>query len=171
MNAKTEIAGSDLFLKYLNGVKDQVNATKTEGYFHVNVVAEAYSQGFADGKKSGRQDFIKQIIKNQVEKFTQKSNQIYILSQNLISYIKDEGFNVSSLYIKLTLNRPSVILAVENVLLLNDDFVSKAYAKVYENRKIFLKLFNENLDIGFIGIENLDKKMLSEEGYGYHEEY
>ncbi|MCF8298015.1 MAG: hypothetical protein K9J13_10760 [Saprospiraceae bacterium] len=171
MEAKVLSRGSESFYKYLDNCKDHVKSKSSEGYYPVNVVAEAYSQGFSDGEKSGQKEFIERIIANEIEKFTQKANQIYILSQNVISYLKEEGYNSISLHINLQPNRPSVILSVPDDILINDDFVDKAYTKIHENRNIFLKLFNEQLDIGIIGNNNLNKKLLLEDGFGYTEEY
>lgn len=171
MSVKEKNGGTDLFQKYLNKYKDQVKSESTEGYYHVDVVAEAYNQGFSDGEKSGRQDFIKQVIKNKIERFTQKGNQVYILSQNVISYLRENKFPVESLHINLYPSCPKVIISVANDLLLNDDFVEKAYTKVFENKNIFNQLFSDVLDIGFVSNDGLDTKMLKEDGFGYVEDY
>lgn len=164
-------SNSDLFHKYLDTCKGEVKSKSSEGYYHVNVVAEAYSKGFTDGKQSGQSEFMELLISNEIEKFTQKANQIYILSKNVISLLKENKFDVSGLYINLSPNRPSVILSVSNEFLNDDNFVEIAYSKVFENKKIFTKLFNEPLDIGFLSNENLDEDLLKEDGFGYIEKY
>lgn len=171
MNVKVTASNSDLFHKYLDSFKGEVKSRSVEGYYHVDVVAEAYNKGFSDGKKSGKSEFLKLIVSNEIEKFTQKANQIYILSKNVISLLKEKGFGITGLYINLSPNRPSVIISVSNEYLNNDLFVETAYAKILENKKIFTKLFNEPLDIGFISSDNLDEDSLMEDGYGYIEKY
>lgn len=164
-------SNSDLFHKYLDTCKGEVKSKSSEGYYHVNVVAEAYTRGFSDGKQSGQSEFMELLISKEIEKFTQKANQIYILSKNVISLLLENKFEVSGLYINLSPNRPSVIISVANEFLNDDNFVEIAYSKVYENKKIFTKLFNEPLDIGFISSDNLDEDLLKEDGFGYIEKY
>lgn len=171
MEVKVPISNSDSFYKYLDTCKGEVKSRSTEGYYHVNVVAEAYSKGFSDGKKSGKNEFIKLIISKEIEKFTQKSNQIYILSKNVISLLIEKDFIVSGLHIKLDNNRPSVIISIPNEFLNNDSFVEIAYSQVHDNKNIFTKLFNEPLDIGFLSSENLDDNLLKDDGFGYVEKY
>jgi len=163
--------GTELFQKYISKYKDEAKHESTENYFHADVVAEAYKQGLSDGKEIGEKGFMTQLVKSQVEKFVQKSNQIYILCQNIISTLKKENYNVSALYIDITPNRPSVILTVGGDLLLDDEFVTLAYSKVHENREIYFKLFDEMLDVGFVSNDNLDTNLLKADGFGYKEEY
>lgn len=171
MKTKVSYNHSDLFNKYLDECKGEVKSKSSEGYYHVDVVAEAYTKGFSDGKKSGEKDFIKNIISNEIEKFTQRANQIYILSKNVISYLNTKKYNISSLHINLTLGRPSVIISVNNDQLNDDTFIESAYSKIFENKNIYLKLFNENLDIGLVSSDSLDGNLLEEDGFGYIEKY
>ncbi len=171
METKVTKIGSESFHQYLKKHKAQVKDKNFDSYYPVNVVAEAYTQGFSDGEKSGKQDFISEIIKQEVEKFTQKANQIYILSKIIISYLNEKSFLVSSLHINLTFQRPSVIIAVSDKLLNNDDFVKTAYDKLFEIKNIYSKLFDEYLDVGLVASDNLDIKLLVEDGFGYKEDY
>ncbi|MEM7551649.1 MAG: hypothetical protein AAF363_18335 [Bacteroidota bacterium] len=162
--------GTELFGKYISKYKNHVKTESTEEYYHVDVVAEAYTQGFSDGKNSGKKDFLDEILKNKVEKFIQKANQVYILSQNLISYLSKEGFKIHSFYINPFPSCPKVVLSVHGELLTNDKFVELAYAKILENKNIFEKLFTPTtLDISLVSNENLDPSLLKEDGFGYHE--
>lgn len=171
MTTKTRPSNSDLFKEYLDSCKGEVKSRSTEGYYHVDVVADAYNKGFSDGKKSGKKEFIDLIISNEVEKFTQKSNQIYILSKNVIETITHHNYKVSGLYINLTPDRPSVILSIPNRYLNIDDFVKIGYSKIHENKKIYAKLFDEMLDIGFVSSDNLEEDLLKNDGFGYIEKY
>lgn len=171
MTAQANTINSDLFQKYLTKCKDQVKTESAENYYPVNVVAEAYSQGFSDGKISGKKDFIDQIVKIEIEKFVQKSNQIYILSKETINFLLSQNFKVCSLHINLAQQRASVVISIPNEILNDDSFVEKAYSKIFEFKAIFCKLFNEPLDIGFVGNDNLVTELLAEDGYGYTENY
>lgn len=162
---------SELFHKYINKYKDEVESDKVDGYYPANVVADAYSQGFKDGKNKGEKNFIDRLVKLEKEKFTQKANQIYILSQNIIDFLKKNKYKIDSLHISLDINSPKVILAVDSTLMLNDDFIELCYKKIFENKSIFLQLFDENLDIGIVSSENLNKKLLKQTGFGYKEEF
>lgn len=172
MEAKTIISSnSDLFHSYLHSLKDEVQTNATDGYYHVNVVAEAYSKGLSDGKKLGKEEFFNTIISDEIERFTQKANQIYILSKRTISFLKKQDFDAKALFLNLRPNRPSVIISLEDSTLNNDTFVEIAYQNLFESKKIFEKLFNESLDIGFMGNDNLDENLLKEDGFGYIEKY
>jgi len=171
MDSKITKTGSELFQQYLTSHKDQVKDRSTEGFYHVNVVAEAYSQGFSDGEKSGKKDFISEFVKQEVEKFTDKANQIYILSKRIISFLSDKSFKVSSLHINLSFQRPSVIIAISDEQLNNDEFVKIAYSKMFEIKEIYSKLFEEYLDIGLVSSDNLDEELLKDDGFGYKENY
>lgn len=171
MGVKVLASNSDLFYQYLDTCKGEVKSRSTEGYYHVDVVADAYNKGFTDGKKSGRSEFLQMIVSNEIEKFSQKANQIYILSKNVIAFLENKEFKIAGLYINLTPKRPSVIISVPNEFLNDDLFVESAYTKVHENKNIFSKLFNEPLDIGFISSDNLDENLLKEDGFGYTEKY
>lgn len=171
MSVKTKNGGTDLFHTYLSKYKDESLSESMEGYYHANIVADAYTQGFTDGEKSGKQDFIQQLLKKQSELFTQKANQVYILSQNVISHVKNNDFPVCSMHINLNYNCPRVIISVPSETLTNDTFVELAYSKIFENKQIFTKLFSETLDIGLVAHDYLDKSVLSEDGFGYSEEY
>lgn len=164
-------SGTDKFNSYLLKYKDDAIPESMEGYYHADVVAEAYSQGFSDGKLSGKQDFIAELIKKQREVFSQKANQVYILSHNVISFLKTHNFPISSMHINLNHNCPRVILSVPSETLNNDEFVEKAYRKIFENKQIFSQLFPEILDLGLVASDNLDIELLKEDGFGYSEEY
>lgn len=171
MKTKEIIDHSDLFNQYLYSCKGEVKSQSSEGYYHVDVVADAYKRGFSDGEKSGQEDYINSIITRELEKFTERANQIYILSKNVISLLDKINFNATALYMNLTPNRNSVIIAVPSESLVNDAFIEQAYAKIFENKKIYSKLFNEIFDIGFLSSDNLDQDMISQDGFGYVETY
>jgi hypothetical protein len=171
---KTTIKNGNLdsFNDYLDKCKNQARSEGSKQYFHVDVVAEAYSQGYEHGKEDGQSEFIESLIMDSFEKFNHKSNQIYILSKNVIEYItKELKQNVISLHINLTPNKPSVILSVPNDALLIDEFVDKAYNKVFDIRDIYKQLFDEMLDIGFVGSDHLDYNQIESDGFGYTEKY
>lgn len=168
---KIKVPNIDSFNAYLDSCKDDVQTKRFEGYYPVDVVAEAYTKGFSDGEKSREKDFLNSLISKEIETFVQKANQIYILSKNLISHLERHNFKAKSLHINLSLNRPSVIISLANEFLNNDDCVKIAYSKINENRKIYSDLFNEHLDIGLVANDNLNKKLLIEDGFGYQEEY
>jgi hypothetical protein len=66
---------------------------------------------------------------------------------------------------------PAVIITIPNNFLLDDDFVTNAYGKVFEIRDIYEKLYGKMLDIGLMGAENIDVELLSTDGFGYSENY
>lgn len=158
-----------MFHTYLTQYKDQVREQDSDGYYHVDVVAEAYNQGFADGEKSGKKDFLDQIVKGRVERFTQKANQVYILTQRVVSFLNTHTYKIHSFHINLSAGCQQVIISADNDLLLNDDFVEKAYMKAFEMKRIFAELFDEHLDMGFVASDDLDFQVLEKDGFGYFE--
>jgi len=166
----TTKTGTDLFNTYLNKFKDEVRETASDKYYHVDVVAEAYNQGFSDGEKSGKKEYVSEIIKNRIEELTQKANQVYILAYRVISHIRSNNFRVNSFYINIFHTNPQVIIAVDDKLLLDDTFVESTYLKIFEMKRIFNDLFKVTLDMGLIGSDDLDIEALTEDGYEYSED-
>ena len=171
MSSNVKTSKSELFLNYLNTRKEEVKTKSLEGYYHVNVVADAYNEGFKAGKESGEKEFLNNLIDKEIDLFTDKSNQIYILSKSVISFINKKGFSASYLFLNLKYNRPSVIIAIPEKHLINDEFVEQAYLKIHENKLIYEKLFDEVLDISFVSSKNLNNQLLLEDGFGYKESY
>jgi hypothetical protein len=163
--------GSDKFQAYLLVHKNDALSESMDGYYHADVVADAYSQGYIDGKKTGKQEFIASIIEKHKEVFSQKANQIYILTQNVVSFIRAQGYVVNSMHINLNYGNPRVIIAVPNDVLNDDVFVELAYTKIFENKQIFSKLFSDHMDIGLVASDHLDVSLLAQDGFGYAESF
>ena len=164
-------AGAELFQKYLRKHNNKVRHSSTDGFYPVNVVAEAYSQGFEDGSRSGQKDFVTGFIKREVDKFTDRANQVYILSKVIISHLAEKGYRCGSLHLNFSLGGPRVLLAYPGVQMLDDAFVELAYAKVFEAKDIYDKLFGEHLDMGLVSSTDLDHEVLQAEGFDYKEQY
>jgi len=162
--------GTDSFYIYLNRFKTEARFEKAKEFYHVDVVADAYKQGFTDGENSGKKEFIETMLTKSAEKFTAKANQVYILTNLTISYLASNGYNVNSFFINLFHVNPKVIIAVENDSLLNDDFIELAYTKVFEMKEVFSNLFGNTLDMGIVGNNELDIQALAEDGYDYSED-
>ena len=168
-NADLTKTASDKFYNYLQKHKNEMREQSLEGYYHADVVADAYKQGFSDGKKSRDRDIISKIVSKEIERFAQKSTQIYILSNRIIAFLCDHNFRIKALFISIDFKRPRVLLSVPENLLLNDEFVNLAYNKISEIREIYLKLFDEYLDIGLVSSLNLEVSLLQEDGFGYQQ--
>lgn len=84
--------------------------------------------------------------------------------------IRPHPFIADSLHINLFPSCPKVVLSIRDEFLLNDQFVQTTYEKILENKAIFAKLFSPpELDISLVSTENLDPKLLKEDGFGYEE--
>jgi hypothetical protein len=163
------IGSTESFYKYLTEHKGQVVRESRTGYYHVDVVADAYHQGFKDGKESGKKDYLEEINKNRLDKFVQRATQVYLLTKNVVSYLEQHKFPVVSIYLDILANCPRVIISVSNNQLNNDEFVELAYTKLFEMKRIFCNLFDSNLDMGLISCENLNTELLIKDGFGYLE--
>jgi|SRR5690606_4637421 len=161
--------GTAQFNDYLAKYKDQAKNEKSNNFYHVDVVAEAYNQGFSDGEQKGRKEFIDDLVKSTTERFTQQANQVYILTNVAVSHLQKHGYSVNAFFINIAHPNPKVLIAVDGDLLLDDGFVELSYSKLFELKKIFSKLFECTLDIGLISYDNLDMDALKEDRFDYSE--
>lgn len=174
--ASTIVPRSDLFQNYLQSHQEDVKFKQTEGYYHVDVVADAYSKGFAqgfdDGKQEGKEDIISLLKTRYLDIFKKKANQVYILGTNIIEEVKKENFSPKAIFIDLFAVSPRILVSVETELLLNDNFNHLIYAEIQKAQNIYAQLFgNDFLDIGVVDSSNLDLACLKAEGFGYSEIY
>jgi hypothetical protein len=161
--------GTDSFNAYLAKYRDEVRRESSAEYYHVDVVAEAYQQGYTEGKKSGTKDVVNEIFQKHLEHFKQKSNQVYILTNRFISFLRERGYSAHSFYLDVNPICPKVIIAIPENHLIDDEFIEFAYKKVNELRNVFVELFSKNLDMSLVGSDNLDENSLKDDGFGYSE--
>lgn len=176
MSAKTKnITATEMFQSYLRKHSDDVRSSAANNYYPANVVADAFSEGFSAGEKSGKQsgkeEIIAKLVKNKIEELTQKATQVHILTSRVVDHITKNGNKVHSFHLNIFHENPKAILAVNNELLLNDEFVKDTYSKIFEIKRIFDEIFNVDLDMGLVGSNNLDLNLLSEDGYEYSEKF
>jgi len=169
MNPEIIEGGTALFYKYIIQHQDQVSKHYIDGYYHVDVVAEAYSQGFKDGKESGKKDFLEEMRKNTLEKFFRRATQVYVLTKTVVEFLNRNKYKVDSIYLDVLAQCPRVIISVNDSLLIDDDFVKSSYAKIFEMKRIFSELFDSNLDMGLVSSGNLNDALLKADGFGYSE--
>lgn len=162
--------GTDRFHSYLQKHKNEVQNSSSENYYPENVVADAFSEGFNAGEESGKQDFLSKLIKKKIEELTQKANQVYILTNRMVDFLKKKNYSVDSFYISVFHENPKVIITVSNTLLIDDEFVDYAYSKVFELKRIFNDLFEGALDMGIMGSEFIDTESLINDGFEYSED-
>ena|SRR5690554_3514845 len=165
----TTKSGTDQFNAFLSNFKDLAIKEKAANFYHVDIVADAYNAGFNDGQKSGKQEFVEDLIKKRSEKFSHMATQVYILTQVAISHLKNEGYKSKKFFINIAHENPKAIIAVDGQMLLDDDFVKIAYAKLRELKTIFNRLFNCTFDIGLVSYDDLDEQSLIEDLYEYSE--
>ncbi len=167
--------GTEQFQSYLRSHQNDVKSKAQNNYYHADVVADAFSEGFNAGEKSGiktgREEIVAKLVKNKVEELTQKATQVYILSGRIVDHIRKRGNKVDSFHLNIFHENPKVIIAVNNELLLNDEFITSTYSKIFEIKRIFDELFGVDLDMGLVGSSDLDLELLSQDGYQYSEEF
>lgn len=164
-------SGLKQFNQFLESHNNLSSSKVKDNYYHVNVVAEAYNKGFSDGKSIGKDEFIENMIKSSVDRFEEKSNQVYIFIKNIINESITKGFHVDSFFLNIFEHNPKAIISVKNELLLNDEFVVFIYSKIHEIKTSFNKLFDSHLDVGIVGSENLNSDLLFEDGFQYKENF
>lgn len=168
---KSVLPQSTEFNNFLDTYKDNAREEMSKDYFHVNVVAEAYAQGFKDGKDSNKKSFIDNLIEKQIEDYKQRYLQAYILAKKVLDKLASINKNANSLFINVHEDNPKVIISVPDDFLLDDNIVEVAYKAVFNSQEIFRNTFDKyNLDISFVSSENLDKDLLQGDGYGYFED-
>ena len=82
-----EHGNTESFHKYLDENKDNFKDKKVDGYYHANIVADAYSKGFTTGKTIGKNAVIEDYNNQLIEKFVRKSTQIYLDTHKLRFYM------------------------------------------------------------------------------------
>ncbi|MCD8453422.1 hypothetical protein [Tenacibaculum finnmarkense] len=160
---------TESFYKYLEENKDNFKDKKVDGYYHTDVIADAYTKGFNNGKEIAKTNVIEDYNKQFIEKFVRKSTQIYLDTHKLIDLLHKEKFKINSFYINAFSEYPKVIIAIEEELMLNDEFINLAYRKIFELQKDFKNDYNTTLEMSLSCSENLDTDLLSADGFQYQE--
>lgn len=163
-------SGISQFNNYLEFQSADAKTSKINDlYYHVNVVADAYTQGYSDGKQSAKKEVMDLIMQKSKEKFIEKANQVYLSAKALVNHLSAKEYKVERIYINIFHKSPKVIVALNNDLLLNDEFVEFAYTKIHEMQCSFHSLFQNTLDLSLIGTTDLDDELLAKDGFDYSE--
>jgi hypothetical protein len=170
MSESEAVTGIGLFNSYLKLHSQDAETSKiSDLYYHVNVVADAYSRGYNDGEKKAKKEVMDLITKKAKERFIEKANQVYLSSKAMVGYLSQKDYGVSKFYINIFHRNPKVIIAVKDSLLLNDEFVELAYGKINEMKSSFHSLFESTLDLSLISSQDLDEDLLARDGFDYSE--
>src|SRR6476646_7373876 len=144
-------SGIRQFNDYLRSHSGGAKASKiSDLYYHVNVVAEAYSRGYTDGKKSAKEEVTNLILEKAKEQFIEKANQVYLSAKALVNHLSTKDYKADKIYINIFHKSPKVIVALENNMLLNDEFVEFAYTIIHDMQCSFHSLFHSTLDLSLI---------------------
>jgi hypothetical protein len=164
-------SGINQFNSYLelNSV-DAKTSKISDLYYHVNVVADAYTRGYNDGEKSAKKELIEKVMQKAKEDFVEKANQVYLSSKALVSHLSAKNYSVQKIYINIFHKNPKVIVALDQSLLLNDLFVEFAYTKIHDMQCSFHSLFQNTLDLSLVSTTDLDEEILAKDGFDYSEE-
>lgn len=162
--------GINQFNNYLEFHSADAKTSKiSDLYYHVNVVADAYSRGYNDGEKSAKKEVMDLIMQKAKEKFVEKANQVYLSAKAMVSHLSEKDYKIEKIYINIFHKSPKVIIAIDGNLLLNDDFVEFAYTKIHEMQCSFHSLFQNTLDLSLISTSDLDEELLAKDGFDYSE--
>lgn len=162
---------SDNFNEFLKDYKTEIVNQHEKGYYPFNVVVEAYQQGVKDGTATGKQELVKSIIENDIETFSLKVQQLYLFSKQLINYIQENEFSVLALHLKITPQNLRGIIVIPEQQNLNDSFINLSYNKLADFETTYSQLTKNNLDLSFIGNENLETDLFEQDGFNYTENY
>jgi hypothetical protein len=158
------------FNAYLEEHASEAKSTKlNDSYYHVDVVADAYSRGYIDGKKYSTDEFMDDFIEKVWEKFVEKANKVYLSAKSLTDAFSSKKYTVGKIYINIFHRNPRVIVSVDESVLLDDTFVTFAYPKIHEIQKSFYALSKCTLDISLIGSDDIDEDLLKQDGFEYSE--
>lgn len=171
MTTKTvNTSGINLFNHYLELHSANAKTSKINDlYYHVNVVADAYTKGYSDGEKSAKKEVMDLIMQNAKEKFIEKANQVYLSAKAMVNHLSAKDYKVEKIYINIFHKSPKVIVALDGEMLLNDEFVDFAYSKIHEMQCSFHSLFQNTLDLSLISTTDLDEVLLAKDGFDYSE--
>lgn len=163
--------GVDNFNNYLkNNAHNAESTKKSDLYYHVNVVAEAYSEGFQKGEQSGENNFADLLVGKLKDKIYDHLTQIYVTGKAISTYFAENNYKVNKLYINTSFNKPKIIISVPEEQLLDDEFVEFAYQKIHDMKCNFNAMFRNTLDLSLVESDNLDESLLISDGFGYSEE-
>lgn len=167
----TKTLGINQFNCYLESYSGDAKTSKiSDLYYHVNVVADAYSRGYSDGEKSAKKEVMEMIMLKAKENFIEKANQVYLSSKALVNHFSANNYKAIKIYINIFHRSPKVIISLDEDLLLNDDFVVFSYTKIHEIQSSFHSLFQNTLDLSLISTTDLDENLLAKDGFDYSEE-
>lgn len=162
---------STLFYNFLDDYIDNAREDISKDYFHLIVVAEAFSQGFKDGDSNNKKTFREDLIEKRIESYKQRYLQAYILAKKVLAELALINTSARGLFINVHEDNPKVLISVPDDLLLDDFWVEAAYKAAFNSQDIFKSAFsNSNLDISLVSSENLDVGLLRADGYDYFEE-
>lgn len=165
-----KITGINQFNHYLEFHSADAKTSKiSDLYYHVNVVADAYSRGYTDGEKSAKKEVMDLIMQKAKENFIEKANQVYLSAKAMVNHLGAKEYKVEKIYINIFHKSPKVIVAIEDDMLLNDEFVVFAYSKIHEMQCSFHSLFQSTLDLSLVSTTDLDEELLAKDGFDYSE--
>lgn len=168
--AEKSTGGISQFNNYLEFHSAGAKTSKiSDLYYHVDVVADAYTKGYTDGKQSAKQEVMDLIMQKAKEKFLEKANQVYVSAKAMVSHLSAKDYKVERIYINIFHRSPKVIFALNSELLLDDEFVEFAYTKIHEMQCSFHSLFQNTLDFSLVGTTDLDDELLAKDGFDYSE--
>lgn len=163
-------SGMNEFNKYLLDHASEAKDTRSnDSYFHVDVVLDAYTKGYNEGKKESINMFAEEFKNKLWEKFVEKANKVYLSAKSLTDALSTKKYSVEKIYINIFHNNPRVIVSVDEELLLNDDFIMFAYSKIHEIQNSFYSLSKSTLDLSLVGTDGLDESLLMQDGFEYSE--
>lgn len=170
LSIHTPRSGISDFNAYLEKNASQTNSARlNDSYYHVDIVADAYNQGYVDGKRSSNEKFMDEFLEKMWERFVEKANMVYLFAKSLTDAFSLKKYSVDKIYINIFHRNPRVIVSVDASLLLDDDFVTFAYSRIYEIQKSFYSLSKCTLDLSLIGKDGIDEELLKQDGFEYSE--
>lgn len=162
---------TELFQNFISHYKEYAITEPEEHYYHADIVAEAYKQGYSDGSVKGKEEFLKDLFNKHKADLLLKATTAYTYSKILIDYFLTLNCSPCSLYINVSTVTPSVFIAIPLDFMVDDEFLNKAYSKILDMANNYRTLFNNVLDIVLLPGEDLDTELLFSDGYTYNEDY
>ena len=146
---------SEKLVNYLSEIKIQSSKVMIDGYFHVNTVIDA----FTEGEKSGSE----KVLENLKEQFMRASTQMFLYGGDFMRDMEKKNFDLSGFYVNPFGFKFMVTTSTENTC--NEDFIDTFYSIGENYEQKFKKEFGINMRILFIQDQNLNEDVLRIDGF------
>lgn len=172
MSMALDFPRSSLFNSYLDAQIGKYQNGIIRDCLQQEAFEKSYSRLVKIGGNSKQDTHVNDLIGKQGGSFKLRCIQAYLLANRVLDVLYGVNSKASAVFINVHDGNPKVLISVPDDFLLDDFLVETAYKAALYFQGVFKKVFNNhNLDISFVGSENLDRDLFQADGYDYCEDF